>query len=247
VIYDGQDRIRVRNAVLAIAALAWILLIWPLAVGTAGLPGRHAQHQAMNEGAISAATAVNWLLMLAAMMAPVLIQPIQFVRGSSLARRRTRSTLLFVAGYTGVWICVGAVMLLLVAALGSSGAPPYIPLATVFIMALAWQCTPAKQACLNRCHALSAPAAFGWAADTDALVFGVTLGVWCAGSCWLWMLLPLLLPSGHLAAMAAAAVLIFCERLDDPAPLSWRWHGLGRVSRIAAGRVRILMRARTAA
>ena len=62
----------------------------------------------MNRGAVSAGAAVNWLLMLAAMMAPVLIQPIQFVRGSSLARRRARSTLLFVAGYTAVWMFAGA-------------------------------------------------------------------------------------------------------------------------------------------
>jgi predicted metal-binding membrane protein len=252
VIYDDRDRVKVRNAVLVVAALAWGTSIWsvsmgPLPVSTVGLPSAHAQHHAMHGDAISAAAVVNWLLMLVAMMAPILMQPIQFLRGSSLARRRTRSTLLFLAGYAGVWICAGIVMLLLVPALGSSGAPPYFQVAAVLVIALARQCSPAKQACLNRCHALLAPAAFGRAADRDALVFGATQGVWCAGSCWAWMLVPLLLPSGHLAAMAAATVLIFCERLDDPAPVGWRWHGLGRVRRIVAQRGRVLMRARTAA
>jgi predicted metal-binding membrane protein len=103
VIYDNRDRVRVRNSVLAVTTLAWVLSIW-----TPRLSDTHAHHHAMNRGAVSAGAAVNWLLMLAAMMAPVLIQPIQFVRGSSLARRRTRSTLLFVAGYTAVWMFAGA-------------------------------------------------------------------------------------------------------------------------------------------
>jgi predicted metal-binding membrane protein len=190
---------------------------------------------------------VDWLLMLAAMMAPVLIQPIQFVRGSTLARRRTRSTLLFLAGYTAVWMFAGTLLLWLARSLGSSGFPPYARVGAILLIALIWQCSPAKQACLNRCHALWALAAFGRAADTDALALGVTQGVWCAGSCWAWMLLPLLLASGHMVAMAAAALLIFCERLDDPAPVSWRWRGLGRARRIVAGRMRIRMGANAAA
>jgi predicted metal-binding membrane protein len=238
VIYDDRDRLRVRNAVLAVTALAWVLLIGTLSIGTPGLAGMHAHHHPpTNAGALSAGAAVNWMLMLAAMMSPVLVQPIQFIRGSSLARRRTRSTLLFVAGYTAVWMLAGAVILLVVAALGSSGLPPYVPMAAVFFIAVVWQCSPAKQACLNRCHALRELAAFGRAADTDALIFGATHGVWCAGSCWAWMLLPLLLPGGHIEAMAAVAVLIFCERLDDAAPLSWRWRGLGRARRIAWGQI----------
>ena len=74
---------------------------------------------------------------------------------------------------------------------------PYFLVAAVFFIGLAWQCSPAKQVCLNRCHALRELAAFGRAADTDALIFGATQGVWCAGSCWAWMLLPLLLPGGR--------------------------------------------------
>jgi predicted metal-binding membrane protein len=95
---------------------------------------------------------------------------------------------------------------------------------------------------LNRCHGLRALAAFGRAADNDALVFGATQGVWCAGSCWAWMLAPLLLPSGHIVAMAAITVLIFCERLDDPAPVRWRWRGFGKTHRIVAERMKIRMR-----
>jgi predicted metal-binding membrane protein len=246
VIYDDRDRARVRNAVLAVTALGWVLT-WTRSIRTPGLSDPHAHRPAIHQSAVSASAALDWLFMLAAMMAPVMIQPIQFVRGSSLARRRTRSTLLFVAGYTAVWMFAGALMLLLAVSLGSSGLPPHVRVGAVFLIALIWQCSPAKQACLNRCHALWALPTFARAADIDGLVFGATQGVWCAGSCWAWMLLPQLLSSGHIVAMAAITVLIFCERLDYPAPVSWRWHGLGRARRIVAGRVKIGMRANAAA
>jgi predicted metal-binding membrane protein len=237
--YDERDRVKVRNGVAAVTALAWILWIW-----TQGAAGTHAHHHSTTASGFPAGAAANWILMLAAMMAPVLIPPIQFLRGTGLARRRTRSTLLFTAGYTAVWMLAGAPILLLAAALGSYGLPPYVPAATVLVVTLVWQCSPAKQACLNGCHAMTELAAFGRAADTDALVFGATQGVWCTGSCWTWMLLPLLLPGAHVAAMAAAALVIFCERLDDPAPAGWRWRGLGKARRIVAGQIR--MRSKTA-
>jgi predicted metal-binding membrane protein len=227
--YDERDRIRVRYAVAAVTALAWI--VW---IPVSGVGGAHAHHQAM-----TVAAEANWLLMLAAMMAPILIAPIQFLRGTGLARRRTRSTLLFTAGYTSVWALAGVPMLLLAAALRSSG----LPAAAVLAIALVWQCSPAKQRCLNGCHTMRELAAFGRAADIDALAFGATQGAWCMGSCWCWMLLPLLLTSGHVAAMGTAAVLIFCERLENPAPPGWGWRGIGKARRIVVGQVRMRLHA----
>jgi predicted metal-binding membrane protein len=235
VIYDDRDRDRVRNAVLAVTALAWVLSMGTLSIVPRGLAGAHAHHHPINAGTVSAAAAVNWLLMLAAMMAPVPIQPLQFVRGSSLARP-AHALYAALRGYTAVGMLAGAVILSLAAALRSSGLPLYVPISAVSFIALVWQCSPAKQACLNRCHALRELAAFGRPADTDALIFGATHGVWCAGSRWACMLLPLL-PGAHIAGMAAVAILIFCERLDDPAPLAWRWRGLGRARRIVVGQI----------
>jgi len=238
VIYDCRDRVRVRNAVLVLTTLAWVLLL-TRASRIPSLSGPHAHHHTSNHNAVLTSAAVDWVLMLACMMAPILIQPIQFVRGSTLARRRTRTTMLFVAGYTVVWMFAGALMLALAPALGSSGFPPYVRVGAFFLIALTWQCSPAKQACLNRCHVLSPLPAFGRTADTGTLVFGATQGMWCAGSCWAWMLLPLLLSSGHIVAMVATTLLILCERLDDPAPVSWRWRGLGKAARIVGAQARI--------
>jgi len=226
---DERDRATVRSAVLVVTALAWALLSLP-------------QHDHGTSEDVRAAV-VNWWLMVAAMMAPILIPPIQFVRGSVLARRRLGATLLFVTGYSAVWMVVGALLLTLAAALRTSTVPPSVAIATMVVIAVLWQCSPAKQVCLNRCHARPTLAAFGPAADVGVLAFGVTHGVTCAASCWAWMVLPLLVPAGHVAAMAAAAILIFCERLDNPAPAAWRWRGLARARRFVIGRIRMRMSA----
>jgi predicted metal-binding membrane protein len=177
--------------------------------------------------------------MLTAMMAPVLIQPIQFVRSQGLARRRGRATLLFVVAYASIWTVGGAVMFSIAARVDSTGLPPVVPAAAALTIAALWQCSPAKQVCLNRCHQRVALAAFGRRADTCMLRFGATHAGWCIGSCGALMLVPLILPGGHIAAMIAVALLIFCERLERPAAPGWHWRGLGTVLRMVASRVRI--------
>jgi predicted metal-binding membrane protein len=101
------------------------------------------------------------------------------------------------------------------------------------------QLSPAKQRCLNRCHAHTELATFGAAADLGALRFGAAHGLWCAGSCWALMLAPMLLPQEHVAAMALVAVRTWSERLESPQPPRWRWRGLGKMRRIAAAQARI--------
>lgn len=51
------------------------------------------------------------------------------------------------------------------------------------------------------------------------------------------MLLPMLLPEGHL--MAAVATLVFCERLEDPELPRWKMRGLGKAGRMIAARIRV--------
>jgi predicted metal-binding membrane protein len=236
VIGDDSDRGRVRNGVLAVTALAWVLSMWT----PAATPHHH------GADVLSAGVAAKWLLMLSAMMAPALIAPIRFVRGNGFARRRTRSSLLFVLGYTALWMLVGAALWSVAAALQASIVSPSVQLAAGLLIALVWQCSPAKQVALNRCHARPALAAFGGTADRDAVTFGMTHGAWCAASCWAWMLVPLLAPAAHIAVMAIATVLIFCERLDNPAPPAWRWRGLGKARRIVVARLSLRLRAAAA-
>jgi predicted metal-binding membrane protein len=173
----------------------------------------------------------GWALMLAAMMLPVVAAPLRHVHERSFVRRRARAILLFVLGYFAVWMAAGLV-LQLVALTAVSVVPMPLALGLAFALAAAWQVTPAKQWCLNRCHRRPQLAAFGVAADRDAFNFGLTNGASCAGACWALMLPMLLAGEGQFLAMIAVTLLVFAERLERPAPLAWRWRGTGKAWRI---------------
>jgi predicted metal-binding membrane protein len=115
----------------------------------------------------------------------------------------------------------------------------YLPAVGMGIMAFVWQCSPIKQRCLNRAHNHRELAAFGAAADLDALRFGIEHGVWCVGSCWALMQFPMALLEGHVAAMAAVTFLIISERLEPPRPLTWRLRLRGKLMRILIAQTRI--------
>ncbi len=179
----------------------------------------------------------GWALMVAAMMAPLLIAPLRHVRDRSFASRRRRAMLLFTAGYVTVWMIAGAALQTI--ALAALWAAPLLCLAFAAAAGMAWQASPAKQWCLNRCHRQPQLAAFGAAADRDAFVFGLTNGASCAGACWALMLLTLFAVHAHLLAMTAASLFVFAERLESPAPLRWHWRGAGKALRIVAAQTRM--------
>jgi predicted metal-binding membrane protein len=135
------------------------------------------------------------------------------------------------------------VLLSIAATVHLSGLTPFVSAVAAVALAAVWQCSPAKQVCLNHCHVRPALAAFGPRADTDVITFGATHAGWCIGSCGAAMLVPLILPGGHIAAMIALSVLVFCERLDRPAPPAWQWRGHGTAWRLVSGRVRMQLRA----
>jgi predicted metal-binding membrane protein len=237
-IYNAKEYARLRNAVLAISLGAWIMILaCPRAPSCCVARGSATSLGTMFAANPTASLAMAWALMLIAMMSPMLVPPIYHVRISSFARRRGRSSALFVAGYGAVWMAAGAV--LLAAELAASGWAPqsYLPATVVGLMALVCQVSPWKQHCLNRCHSHRPLAAFGIAADWDALRLGLEHGFWCVGSCWAAMLCPMLLPKGHLVSMAAVSALMFCERLDPPKKPAWTWRGFGTASRYLSFRL----------
>lgn len=180
-----------------------------------------------------------WALMIVAMMAPLIVAPLRHVRDRSFARRRTRAALLFAAGYFAGWLIAGTALQVLALVMRSVVLDPVLALALAACIAIAWQISPAKQWCLNRCHRQPELAAFGAAADRDALAFGVSHGAACVGACWALMLLPLATTRFHLAGMIAVALFVFAERLEDPAPPAWRWRGAGKAARIMVAQVQI--------
>lgn len=189
--------------------------------------------------------AVGWALMLAALMPPLIAVPLRHIRDRSFASRRGRAMALFALAYVAVWMMAG-VVLQFIPLVHFVWPGSFVPVAIGMAVALLWQLSPAKQYCLNRCHRVPNLTAFGVAADHHVLVFGLTHGAWCIGTCWALMMLPLLVERGHVLAMAATALFLFSERLERPAPLGWRWHGTTKALRIVIGQVRIRLNPRRA-
>jgi predicted metal-binding membrane protein len=136
-------------------------------------------------------------------------------------------------------MAAGSVLLSANLALSLWAPHSYGPAALVGIIAFVWQCSPIKQRCLNRGHNHRELAAFGLAADLDALRFGTTHALWCVGSCWALMLFPMLLPAGHLAGMAVVSFLMISERLEQPQQLSWGLRLRGKLMRIVVAQTQI--------
>ena len=224
----ARERAQVRMPLLLVSATAWALL-------GLGAMGAHA-HEATPIGSAVRMT-LQWILMFAAMMAPLMTAPVRHVRDRSLPRRRARALALFTAGY-----CTTGAALALLLMSAATALPPALSAggALTALAALTWQCSPAKQRCLNRCHAHRALALTGAAADADALWFGCTHGSWCVASCGGLMALPLLVARGHTLMMLAVTLWLAGERLERPASPAWRLRGPGKAVRLAVASARAL-------
>jgi predicted metal-binding membrane protein len=241
-----RERARINILILLISAVTWVmLLVHPGSIMTlAHCPvtdsgaSRVSLQMLLAMNPISSMTA-GWALMLVAMMSPTLIPPVRHILNRSFKRRRARSVTLFVVGYAAIWTAAGGVLIAVRLMLHLLAPQSYLPAVGVGILACVWQCSPLKQRCLNRSHHHRELAAFGIAADLDALRFGMTHGGWCVGSCWALMLLPMLLRQGHVAAMAVVTVVLISERLEQPRPLRWRLRFPGKLMRIMVAQTRI--------
>lgn len=251
---EARRRQRVRFPVLALTAAAWtgLLLLGMPHVPAGAEPGAltpsagqpagpaitahvHGAH-AQGPGGLPLLVLTS-ALMLVAMTAPLLVPALRHVHERSLPPRRVRAAALLVCGYASAWAVAWLALLVvgvgLRAALGDAGA-----LLAGFLLVVVWQASPVKQRSLNRCHSRPALAAFGPAADRDALLFGLRLAGRCVGSCWALMLLPLLLPGHSWLSMGAVAAWMWAERWEPPAPAHWRLRVPRAAPRMAAGQAR---------
>jgi predicted metal-binding membrane protein len=234
---DGQPA-QARNYLLFASAVAWSLLLGGLVtLDHCPVVARESPQMLVNMTS-PASLAMGWALMLVAMMSPALIPPVRHVWLQSFRHRRIRSIGLFVAGYAAIWMVSGVIIIALAQVLRTLPESS-TPLALTSLVTLVWQFSPIKQRSLNRGHAHPVLGAFGWAADADALRFGLAHGTWCVGSCWALMLLTWIVPHGHVVTMAAMTLLVFAERLERPAEPKWGLRGPGKLMRIALAQTRM--------
>jgi len=225
----ARERLRTTLPLLLVCATAWTLVAVrdaPTSFGTIHLESMPISMSSMvalpsmQVGGLSA-FASQWLVMVAAMMGLALIAPIQYVRARSFAERRFRSILLFSLSYSIVWLLAGVLLSALMFVLHEVWSSPWIEASILVALALVWQCTPAKQRCLNRCHEQPPLDAFGARADVAVALFGARHGSWCVSSCWLLMLVPMVIPYGGIVAMAVVSLWLFSERLERPKQPAW--------------------------
>jgi predicted metal-binding membrane protein len=156
--------------------------------------------------------------MLAAMMLPLALPPLQTVALSSLRQRRLQAMLVFLAGCMAVWSGV--------ALLGSSLALVFDARQArevavgLFVAAAGFQLTRIRKSYTLRCHEQPSLHIKGWAAIRDCFVAGSRFATVCLGSCGLAM--AGLWVSGHsVAAMLGVSVLLVVERYRLRLDSSW--------------------------
>lgn len=240
---EARRRRRVRTPVLAVTALAWVALSLTTAFPSGAGHDAHSHHSHQTESPAPDTFAgtlptflAGWPVMLTAMMAPLLIPALRHVYARSLPRRRQRAVALLIAAYAATWTAGGLILYAVAVVLRETSRQASVAVAIFAV--LLWQVSPLKQRCLNRHHAHPPIAAFGRAADVDVLRFGGVHALWCLGSCWALMLLPLLAGGGHLAVMAAVTLWVWAEAFATPAAPGWRLRLPVDAARILAATVR---------
>jgi predicted metal-binding membrane protein len=205
---------------LLLASLSgWLAVVWI----ELRLPMAQLCRASLSAGREPDPADLAWLVlasaaMVLAMMPLLLAGPVGHLWTRSLARRRWRALALFALTYGVIWTMAALVLLVVAAAVAGT----WLGATLVLALALAWQCTPARQRCLSRCHRLPRLAAFGWAADRDCLAYGAAAALWCIGACWALMLLAMLLAEVHLVGILVVSVFLIAERRLPARAERWR-------------------------
>lgn len=197
-------------AVLAAAALAWVLTV------------KMSAHMAMPAMMPLPAFLVFWIVMMIAMMfpsvAPAALLWTRAIARTSLGAAQAWRMTQFLGGYLIAWAAFGTVLyeaiLQVSSLLARRPESAGIAGAAIFSLAALYQATPLKRACLLHCRspfaALMHYAAFP-RRGRDLLV-GLHHGAYCVGCCWGLMMLLLAAGIMNLAAMAGVALLVLLEK-----------------------------------
>ena len=206
--------------------------------GMAGMPGLSS---GSGTGGVPAG-AVMWVVMLTAMivamMLPSTFPVLRYAGARTLRWRRRRAMCEFAAGYLGVWLVAGALIVAMAALLrGLAGS-----LFAALCLAALWQLTPAKGRALRACHRSVPLPPHGWQADRAAIGFGARNASACVGSCWMMMLVASLVSTAALAWMAVLAGVVMAEKLAvRPRRASRRISVALAVSAAAVGAISLLV------
>jgi predicted metal-binding membrane protein len=172
----------------------------------------------------------RWSVMIAAMMFPTLVPQARVVAIRSLWARRTQAVLLFLAGYSALWLLYGAMAEVALGLLHR-----FVPAAFSFLLpvsillAALWQLTRHKQKSLVACHFTMPIAPSGWQANLDCCRYGARTAASCCASCWALMLVCAVADHTLWAMLVVALVSLFERIIVRPRQL-WFALALGVIS-----------------
>lgn len=207
---DGgrQALLLIALPLLALAAVAWIVTARTDSMSMTG----------------DAAFVGSWLVMMAAMMLPA-VAPVVALYALASKRHVVAALPVFLAGYAAVW-ALSAVPAYLVAQVVDEplmdGKAWVARLAGgTLIAAAAYQLTPLKVACLNRCR--SPLSVFltqkgSLARPRRALVAGARHGIDCLGCCWALMAVLIVLGGMQLGWALAISLVLTAEKVLPRGP-----------------------------
>jgi predicted metal-binding membrane protein len=218
---------------LALAAVAWAVLVWQARSGDADMA-----MASPTMGMQAPLFLAIWVVMMVAMMFPTAAPMILTFHRIQAGKRERGDTFvatwIFIAAYMVIWTLAGVAAYL--AALGAEALATWASLSPtdtarigggILIAAGIYQVEPLKDLCLSKCRTPLTFILTSWRGGVvGAMRMGFLHGVYCLGCCW--FLFVLLFPLGmmNIAAMASITLLIFAEKT-----LPW-----GRAAaRIAAG------------
>jgi len=228
-----HDRRLAIASLSAVVVLAWVYL-WRSAAGMDHASMAMATMPRAADAGALALTVLMWAVMMAGMMLPS-AAPMILLYGALVRKSGASGTVLprvwsFAGAYLLVWagFSMAAAMLqtlleraaLLTPAMAAASAGIS---ALALIAAGAYQLTPLKQVCLNRCRSPLEFLVTRWRAGAGgAFRMGLEHGAFCVGCCWALMLLLFVAGVMNLLWVALIAAFVFVEKLLPAASVTSR-------------------------
>jgi predicted metal-binding membrane protein len=218
----AQDS-RILAALLAcLTGLAWWVL-WASREspwGHALLHPAHAMHMNIGPFTFGLMFIVGWTVMTIAMMLPTSSPLVMlFYRMASGAPNSHWLVGLLILGYLSVWAGFGAVaggLNRAAASVSWLAQHEWTTGALVLLVAGAYQFSPLKYACLDKCRSPMLFIVERWSSSKrrpgDAFRLGATHGVYCVGCCWSLMLVMFAVSAGSLAWMLVLGIVMAVEK-----------------------------------
>jgi predicted metal-binding membrane protein len=215
-----------RVAIVAITLAAWCAL-WLWGGSSYGHILLHgATHLSVTSSSVASFALLfigGWTLMTLAMMLPTSL-PLVLMFRRMVASRQTANPLvaLLIIAYLAIWAACGVVLFLLnsllhlgITTLPWLSARPAIATAIILAIAGAYQFSPLKYACLDKCRSPMAFLAARWRGGNEpmqAVRIGAEHGLYCVGCCWSLMLLMFLVSAGSLLWMMFLGIVMAMEK-----------------------------------